>query len=158
MKTLLLLLTLLLFPLHAAVKVGSEGLDPYASIFKQKKVGLITNHTAVNSRMQLTVDILKAFAAKQNFTPGGLFAPEHGIYGGTHAEKEVKDSTHDGIPIISLYGSGSLKRLTPEMLKNIDILVYDIQDIGFEIVYVCHDPLPCDGGGGQERRPCGGVR
>lgn len=129
MKTLLLLL-IFLTPLHAQVKVGSEGLDPYASIFRQKRVGLITNHTAVDSKMQLTVDVLKEFATKHNFTLAALFAPEHGIYGGTHAEKEVKDSSHEGIPIVSLYGSGSLKRLTPEMLKNIDILVYDIQDIG----------------------------
>lgn len=126
-KTLLLLLITACLSAES-VKVGCECID--YSLFRKKRVGLITNHTAINSKMQLTVDVLKENSKKYDFALVTLFAPEHGIHGGIHQEKEVKESHYSGIPVVSLYNNGAPKRLTPENLKAIDLLVYDIQDIG----------------------------
>lgn len=93
-------------------------------LLKGKRIGLITNHTAVNKKMQSTID-----AIKEHAKICALFAPEHGLYGLEHAEEHVLSSkTHDGIPIFSLYGKN--RRPSKDMLKNIDLLIYDIQDIG----------------------------
>lgn len=113
------------------VKVGAELLftDAYANLIKGKRVGLITNHTAVNNKMISTIDLLKKNAAKYGFTLTALFAPEHGITGSAHASEAVKDEKDpDGIPIYSLHGS--TRRPTEKMLAKIDLLLFDIQDIG----------------------------
>lgn len=120
-------------PLTAVIKVtvGADLLftDEYVHLLKNKKVGLITNHTAVNSKMQSTVDLLKEHAKTHSYTLKGLFAPEHGIKGSAYASEEIQNEKDpDGIPIYSLHGS--TQRPTETMLKKIDILVYDIQDIG----------------------------
>jgi len=96
---------------------------------KGKRVGLITNHTGVNSQMESTVDLLKAHSKRFGYRVTALFAPEHGIHGVQHAEQGVHDGKDsDGIPIYSLHGK--TQRPTPAMLKQVDVLVYDIQDIG----------------------------
>lgn len=96
-------------------------------ILKDKRVGLITNPTGVDSRLRSTVDILYS-------APGvrlaALYGPEHGVRGdfaaGEYVDFEIDPVT--GIPVYSLYGK--TRKPSPEMLKDIDILVYDIQDIG----------------------------
>lgn len=96
-------------------------------ILQGKRVGLVTNPTGVDRRLRSTVDIL--FNA-----PGvrlvALYGPEHGVRGdftaGEHVDFEKDPVT--GLPVYSLYGK--TRKPTPEMLKDIDILVYDIQDIG----------------------------
>lgn len=115
---------------YAEVRLGSDQIadHQYASILKGKRIGLITNHTAVNSRMESTIDIFKAKAKAGNFTLAALFAPEHGLTGSEHAGNPVVDSEEDGIPVYSLHGK--TRRPTDDMLKQIDVLVYDIQDIG----------------------------
>lgn len=113
------------------VIVGSERihLPEYITLLKGKRVGILTNQTAIDHSFRSTVDIFKQLAKTEGFTLNALFAPEHGINGSIHADLPVDDSKDkDGIPIFSLHGS--TKRPTPEMLKNIDVLVYDIQDIG----------------------------
>lgn len=113
------------------VKVGAELLltEDYIHLIKGKKVGLITNHTAVNSKMVSTIDLLKKNAPKQGFTLAVLFAPEHGITGSAHAYDTIKDEKDaDGIPIYSLHGK--TRRPTEKMLSQIDVLLFDIQDIG----------------------------
>lgn len=109
------------------VRVGSEQL--VTASLRGKRVGLITNHTAINSQMQSTIDILKQQAPLHKYVLAALFAPEHGIRGAVYAGEEVKEEVDpDGIPIFSLHGK--TRRPTAEMLKKIDLLIYDIQDIG----------------------------
>jgi uncharacterized protein YbbC (DUF1343 family) len=128
---------LLFFFLHATlgatqtVSVGADLLftKDYEQLLLGKRVGLITNHTAINSKNQTTVDLLKQQAITSGFRLTALFAPEHGINGAVHMEGQIADEMDpDGIPIYSLYGA--TRRPTKEMLKKIDLLVYDIQDVG----------------------------
>jgi uncharacterized protein YbbC (DUF1343 family) len=116
--------------LHAApaVKLGIDVLeDRNFAELKGKRVGLITNATGVDSHGTSTVDILKN---APDVKLVALFGPEHGVYGSDWAGQYVASSTdaHTGLPVYSLYGP--TKKPTPEMLKGIDVLVYDIQDIG----------------------------
>jgi len=89
------------------------------------RLGLVTNHTGRNRDGRQTIDIL-------NNAPGlklvALFSPEHGIRG--VADEKVSDSKDEatGLPIFSLYGE--TRRPKPEQLKDLDALVYDIQDVG----------------------------
>lgn len=114
----------------AKVTVGVDVLfsEDHATLLKGKKIGLITNHTAVNKQLNLTADVLKSQAHHYGYTLVALFAPEHGIDGAIHAEKVCHSTDVDGMPIYSLHGE--TRRPTTEMLKGIDTLVYDIQDIG----------------------------
>lgn len=96
--------------------------------FKQlsgMRVGLVTNHTGRDRAGRLTIDVLfKAPGVKLT----ALFAPEHGIRG--LADEKVSDTKDEqtGLPIYSLYGDS--RRPKPEQLKDLDALVYDIQDVG----------------------------
>ncbi len=92
-----------------------------------KRVGLITNPTGVDSQLKSTIDILNE-ASNVNLV--ALFGPEHGVRGDANAGEKIKSSIdkETGIPVFSLYGK--TKKPTKEMLKKLDILVYDIQDIG----------------------------
>ncbi len=114
------------------VLVGSDVLfadEKFLALLEGKRVGLITNHTAINSKMLSSPQLFKAQVKALGFKLTALFAPEHGITGAIYAESQVKaESDPDGIPIYSLHGA--TRRPTQEMLKSIDILVYDIQDIG----------------------------
>jgi uncharacterized protein YbbC (DUF1343 family) len=112
----------------AIVKPGidvlrSRGFD----VLKGKRVGLITNPTGVSADLEQTVDIL--FHAK-DVKLVALFGPEHGVRGDAEGGKTVdsfKDS-QTGLPVYSLYGK--TRKPTKDMLRGIDVLVYDIQDIG----------------------------
>ena len=109
----------------------SLGIDVLAaSNFEQlkgKRVGLITNPTGVNRDLKTTLDIL--FEAK-NVNLVALFGPEHGVRGAADAGQYVGFYTDEktNLPVHSLYGK--TRKPTKEMLKGIDVLVYDIQDIG----------------------------
>ena len=107
----LILVIALFTDLHGAkpqkVIVGAEQLftDHYIHLIKGKRLGLITNHTAVNSRMISTIDLLKKNASKYGFTLSALFAPEHGITGAAYAEENVKKTKTIMVsPIYSLHG------------------------------------------------------
>ncbi len=95
------------------------------SILKGRRVGLITNHTGRDRGGRSTIDLLKA---APEVTLVALFSPEHGIRG--VMDEKVANSTDEktGLPIYSLYGE--TRQPTAEMLKGIDTLVFDIQDIG----------------------------
>ncbi|MEG8947257.1 exo-beta-N-acetylmuramidase NamZ family protein [Rosettibacter firmus] len=97
------------------------------SILTGKNVGLIANHTSVNSKLISTYDLFKN---AKNFKLVAVFSPEHGFKGISRSGELIDDyiDTTTGIKFYSLYGK-TLKP-TPEMLKGIDVLVYDIQDIG----------------------------
>jgi uncharacterized protein YbbC (DUF1343 family) len=92
-----------------------------------KRIGLVTNHTGRNFAGKATIDVL--FEAK-NLKLVSLFAPEHGIRGELDTEKidDTKDEK-TGLPVYSLYKDG-MRRPKPEQLKDLDAVVYDIQDIG----------------------------
>lgn len=109
------------------VTLGIERLikeEPYRKLLRGKRIGLVTNHTAVNHNVIPTSTLLKKEAKVV-----ALFAPEHGLLGLVHAGENVENSKdEDGIPIHSLHGS--TRRPTAAMLKNVDLIVYDIQDIG----------------------------
>lgn len=99
------------------------------TFLKDKRVGLITNHTAVNCRMESTINLFKSMSKQGLFTLSALFAPEHGLTGSHYAGESIRDEEDsDGIPIYSLHGD--TRRPTDAMLKNLDVVVYDIQDIG----------------------------
>jgi len=104
-------------------------LPEYSNLLKGKRIGLITNHTAVNKNLQTTESVLKQNAAVNGYTVVALFAPEHGLKGFAYASEEIYDQKDaDGMAIFSLHGK--TRRPTEQMLKNIDLLIYDIQDIG----------------------------
>ena len=112
----------------ALVKPGVETLrDNGFKVLEGKRVGLITNPTGVDNNLKSTVDILHEAA---NVKLVALYGPEHGVRGDVHAGDKVGDSTDPatGVKVYSLYGK--TRKPTKEMLKDIDVLVYDIQDIG----------------------------
>lgn len=92
-----------------------------------KRVGLITNPTGVDNELRSTIDILHE---APNVNLVALYGPEHGVRGDVHAGDHVADQRDPatGLPVYSLYGK--TRKATPEMLKDVDVLVYDIQDIG----------------------------
>lgn len=109
------------------VKPGLEVLiEQQIDLVKGKRVGLVTNHSAVTSDATHIVDAL--LAAGVEIT--ALFGPEHGVWGHVADGAEIKDGTdpRTGLPAFSLYGP--TKKPTPEMLADVDVLVYDLQDIG----------------------------
>ncbi len=91
-----------------------------------KRIGLVTNHTGRNFAGKPTIDVLHE---AKNVKLVSLFAPEHGIRGELDVSK-IDDSKDDktGLPVYSLYGE--TRRPKPEHLKDLDAIVYDIQDIG----------------------------
>ena len=122
----------------AEVTLGIEQLfsPEYSHLIKGKKVGLITNHTAINSNGKLTETLLKENAQKYHYSLNALFAPEHGLLGLQYAEENVlKGIDSSGTPIFSLHGQ--TRRPTPEMLKDINLLIFDIQDIGSRSYTYC---------------------
>jgi uncharacterized protein YbbC (DUF1343 family) len=115
----------------AKVKVGADRLmqDEYAKLLKGKRIGLITNQTAVNNNFISTANILKANAPIKGYKLVALFAPEHGINGSAAAAQSLDHTKNaDQLPIYSLYGK--TQRPTDQMLKDINLLIFDIQDIG----------------------------
>ncbi len=125
-----LIIVFLLFPLIATsqVKTGIEVLrDHNFGFLADKTVGLITNPTGTDSRLKSTVDILHE---APNVNLVALYGPEHGVRGNIEAGVAVDHLTDGatGIPVFSLYGI--TRKPTPEMLDKVEILVYDIQDIG----------------------------
>jgi uncharacterized protein YbbC (DUF1343 family) len=119
----------LILPAHGAtVQLGIDVLEAHHFAELQgKRVGLITNATGIDSHGISTVDILRHAPGVQLVA---LFGPEHGVSGASYAGQGVDSSTDPvtGLPVYSLYGA--TRKPTREMLKNIDVLVYDIQDIG----------------------------
>ena len=110
------------------VKPGIEVLkDSNFKILEGKRVGLITNPTGFDNSLKSTIDILHE---APNVNLVALFGPEHGVRGDVHAGDKIADMSDPktGIPVLSLYGS--TRKPTPGMLAGIDVLVYDIQDIG----------------------------
>ena len=110
------------------VKPGVEVLrDGGFEQLRGKRVGLITNPTGVDNSLKSTVDIL---AEAPGVELVALYAPEHGVRGDVHAGDHVDNAVDPatGVPVYSIYGKN--RKPSPEMLKDVDVLVYDIQDNG----------------------------
>lgn len=91
-------------------------------------VALVTNHTSRDKLGRRSVDILLQRGIKIK----KLLVPEHGFDGVAHAEKDVHDSIDEKtkIPIISLYGNGSGKKINSRIIKDVDAIIFDVQDSG----------------------------
>ena len=114
--------------LHAQVVPGIEVLERSGFIqLYGKRVGLVTNPSGVDRQLRSTIDILYQ-APQVNLV--ALYGPEHGVRGDVYAGDHVADSKDPktGLPVYSLYGD--TREPTPQMLKGIDVMVYDIQDVG----------------------------
>jgi len=122
------LCTALSFAEGPKVKTGIDVLKKNNfDILKGKRVGLITNPTGVDGNLKSTVDILFESKACKLVA---LFGPEHGVRGDYSAGDEISSYTDKttGLTVYSLYGK--YKKPSADILKDIDVLVYDIQDIG----------------------------
>jgi len=111
----------------AAVRTGLDNINEWNELFKGKRVGIIANHTSYNSQGKHIVDV---FSGMEGVRVVALFSPEHGLRGTEEAGVSVDSRTDpaSGLPVHSLYGQ--TKKPTPVMLANVDILVFDIQDVG----------------------------
>ena len=110
------------------VKTGIEVLrDRGFDALQGKRVGLVTNPSGVDSQLRSTIDILYN-APGVNLV--ALYGPEHGVRGDVYAGGKVSDSKDaaTGLPVYSLYGA--TRKPTQAMLEGIDVMVYDIQDVG----------------------------
>lgn len=115
----------------ARVRLGIEVLlSDSLHLVRGKRVGLITNHTGTTPDGSSTIDLLHR---APGVTLAALFAPEHGLRGVAAAGERIASGVDSatGVPIHSLYGETRVP--TPEMLQDIDVLVYDIQDVGARV-------------------------
>jgi len=96
------------------------------NLLEKKKVALLINHTSVNKDLKPTLEVFQENA--KNFTLTKIFSPEHGLNGQDYASAKVNDTKKKNLLVISLHGEH--KRPTDEMLKNVDVIVYDIQETG----------------------------
>lgn len=110
------------------VKTGADVLfENRTELIKGKRIGLITNHTAVLTNGKHLADALHEYP---NVKLVALFGPEHGVRGDVPDGRTVRDTIDEktGVPVYSLYGR--INKPTPEMLKDVDVLIFDIQDVG----------------------------
>ena len=123
-KTVLLLLTLS-FSLFAQIVTGAENSEEYLSKLKGKNVALVVNQSSLINGEHLVDNLLR-----QQINVVKIFAPEHGFRGKADAGEHLKNGldAKTGLSIVSLYGKH--KKPTRRDLKNIDVLVFDIQDVG----------------------------
>ncbi len=112
----------------ANVKLGVDVLEEenFASL-EGKKVGLVAHPASVDSHLVSTVDVLRR---TDRCKLVAIFGPEHGVYGDEYAGVKVGDraDARTGLTVFSLYGKN--RKPSPEMLKGLDALVFDLQDIG----------------------------
>lgn len=118
-----------------AIVTGAEQPLAYLSLLKNKKVGVVANQTSVlfdvpSKNRNYNGTHLVDFLLENSVNITKVFAPEHGFRGTADAGEAIKDGVDSktGISIISLYGKN--KKPSPQQLKNIDILIFDIQDVG----------------------------
>ncbi|VBB47567.1 conserved exported hypothetical protein [uncultured Paludibacter sp.] len=120
------LLTLVSYAQEKPVIVGAERTKEYFPILKNKRIAMFSNHTGMAGNKH-TLDVL----VENKFNVTAIFSPEHGFRGNADAGEHVSSSVDEktGIPIFSLYDGNSGKP-NEENLKNFDILIMDIQDVG----------------------------
>jgi uncharacterized protein YbbC (DUF1343 family) len=112
---------------YGSVKTGLDRVGAYKNLFEGKRLGIIANHTAYDSNGRFIVDVFRSMTGVKVMA---LFSPEHGLWGTARAGEKIgshTDTAYD-LPVYSLYGK--TQKPTSEMLQNIDVLVFDVQDIG----------------------------
>jgi len=109
----------------AQVITGAERTSEYLPLLKDKRVALLVNQTATLGNSHLVDSLLKLHVHIQK-----IFSPEHGFRGNADAGEKVGNTKdeHTGLPIVSLYGKH--RQATADDLKDVDILIFDIQDVG----------------------------
>ncbi|MDR0430542.1 MAG: DUF1343 domain-containing protein [Tannerellaceae bacterium] len=134
MRTIILLLTWIFLTVTAgwsqqnpSLVLGAERMDVVVGMLKGKQVGLVVNQTSILEKTKahlLDTLLAEGIAVKK------VFAPEHGFRGTADAGEEIKDSRDKktGIPIVSIYGKNH--KPTAAQLKGLDVVVFDIQDVG----------------------------
>ncbi len=111
-------------PTQDKFKIGLENLvENHLDLIQGKKLGIIANQTSLDAEGMHIVNLLSKHAQITT-----LFGPEHGFYGNIEDGAAIDDSAHTKIKLYSLYG----EFLTPtqDMLKDVEVLIYDIQDVG----------------------------
>lgn len=108
------------------IKTGADNFQAYLPILKDKKAGIVTNQTGILSNKTHLVD----FLIDKKINIQKIYAPEHGFRGTADAGELIKDGkdTKTGLPIVSLYGNN--KKPKPDQLTGIDIMIFDLQDVG----------------------------
>ena len=110
----------------APVKSGLDVLKESGfAALSGKRVGIITNHTGVDFQGNSLADLL---LDRSSAAIAAIFSPEHGFAGAAAHGQNIADSSYRGVPVYSLYGEH--KRPAPEQLAGLDVLVFDIQDVG----------------------------
>lgn len=126
MKKLIFCILITTISFAQKIKTGAENYKTYLPLIQGKSVGVVTNQTGIIDEKTHLVD----FLASENIKIKTVFAPEHGFRGtadaGEHVSDEVDAKT--GLSITSLYGKNN--KPTPEQLKGIDIMIFDLQDVG----------------------------
>lgn len=111
---------------ESLLKTGADNFDIYLPLLKDKKVGIVTNQSGILITKTHLVDFLlsKSIAIQK------IFAPEHGFRGTADAGELIKDGkdAKTNLSIISLYGNN--KKPKPEQLEGIDVMIFDLQDVG----------------------------
>lgn len=121
-----LYLTSYSFAFGQEFKLGADRLDLLISITQNKRIGLVINQTSCLSNGEYLLDTL----LRKNVDIIKIFAPEHGFRGNADAGETITDGkdSKTGIPVISLYGKNYKPK--PEQLTDLDIIIFDIQDVG----------------------------
>jgi len=125
--TLIIVLFIMLANCYGSVKSGLDRVGAYKDVFEGRRLGIIANHTAYDSEGRFIVDVFRNMTGVK---VTALFSPEHGLWGTARAGEKINSQTDPvyKLPVYSLYGK--TQKPTSEMLRNIDVLIFDIQDIG----------------------------
>lgn len=120
-------LLMMLSSCYGSVKTGLDRVGEYKNVFQGKRLGIIANHTAYDRSGKFIVDVFRKIPGMNIVA---LFSPEHGFWGVAPDAERIDNQIHPiyKLPIHSLYGK--TQKPTEDMLKNVDVLVFDIQDIG----------------------------
>lgn len=115
------------------LKTGADNYENYLPLLKDKKVGVVTNQTGTVTYFKENELLYKSivdFLVEKKVSVQKIFAPEHGFRGTADAGEHIIDGkdTKTGLPIISLYGNN--KKPKPEQLAGIDVMIFDLQDVG----------------------------
>lgn len=107
------------------VKVGADQLDLLLPMLRNKTVALVVNHTSLVGETHLADTLMASGISVKK-----VFAPEHGIRGAAADGEKISDGIdpRTGLPIVSLYGKN--QKPTPEQLADVDLVIFDIQDVG----------------------------
>jgi uncharacterized protein YbbC (DUF1343 family) len=112
-------------PQATPVITGAQQLTVLLPMLGSQRTGIVVNHTSLVGKTHLADTLLKRGVALKK-----IFAPEHGFRGTADAGEEIKDGVDakTGLPVVSLYGNN--KKPTPQQLADLDVIIFDIQDVG----------------------------